>query len=51
MPIYDVYTGTKIYVRKEFDKLLKKVKARYTIVFDSVSRMSRNSDEGFEVYE
>ena len=46
--IEEVYTGTKIYGRKEFDKLLKKVKLGDTIVFDSVSRMSRNAEEGFE---
>lgn len=49
--IEEVYTGTKIYGRKEFDKLLKKVKAGDTIVFDSVSRMSRNAEEGFKLYE
>ena len=49
--VEEVYTGTKIYGRKEFDKLLKKVKAGDTIVFDSVSRMSRNAEEGFELYQ
>ena len=49
--IEEVYTGTKIYGRKEFDKLLKKVKAGDIIVFDSVSRMSRNAEEGFKLYE
>ena len=49
--IEEVYTGTKIYGRKEFDKLIKKVKAGDTIVFDSVSRMSRNAEEGFKLYE
>ena len=49
--IEEVYTGTKIYGRKEFDKLLKKVKLGDTIVFDSVSRMSRNAEEGFKLYE
>lgn len=49
--IEEVYTGTKIYGRKEFDKLLKKVKSGDTIVFDSVSRMSRNAEEGFELYQ
>lgn len=49
--IEEVYTGTKIYGRKEFNKLLKKVKTGDTIVFDSVSRMSRNAEEGFELYE
>lgn len=44
------YTGTKVSGRKEFKKLLSKVKEGDTIVFDSVSRMSRNADEGIELY-
>lgn len=44
------YTGTKLDGREEFGKLLKKVKAGDTIVFDSVSRMSRNADEGVKTY-
>lgn len=47
----EVFTGTKIFGRKEFNKLLKIVKKGDTIVFDSVSRMSRNSEEGFKLYE
>lgn len=46
----EAYTGTKLYERKEFDKLLKRVNAGDTIVFDSVSRMSRNADEGIKLY-
>lgn len=46
----EVYTGTKIQGRKELDKLLKVIKAGDTIVFDSVSRMSRNADDGVELY-
>ena len=45
------FTGTKIDGREEFNKLLSKVKGGDTIVFDSVSRMSRNADEGFNLYE
>ena len=44
------YTGTKVSGRKEFKKLLSKVKEGDTIVFDSVSRMSRDSIEGTELY-
>ncbi len=44
------YTGTKIYGREEFEKLLSRVKTGDTIIFDSVSRMSRNSDEGTKLY-
>lgn len=46
----DTYTGTKMN-RPEWNKLLKRLKENDTIVFDSVSRMSRDSQEGFEVYE
>lgn len=48
--VQEVFTGTKITGRKEWEKLLKKAKAGDTIIFDSVSRMSRNADEGIEVY-
>lgn len=48
--ITEVYTGTK-QDRPEWNKLYKKVKAGDTIIFDSVSRMSRNADEGFCLYE
>lgn len=44
------YTGTKIR-RPEFDKLLNVVKEGDTIVFDEVSRMSRDAEEGFKLYE
>lgn len=49
--VEEVFTGTKIEGRKEFNKLIKKVKAGDTIVFDSVSRMSRDAEEGFKLYE
>lgn len=48
--VTEVYTGTK-QDRPEWNKLYKKVRAGDTIVFDSVSRMSRNADEGFNLYE
>ncbi|WP_461879680.1 recombinase family protein [Fusicatenibacter sp.] len=52
----EVYTGTKIDGRKSWNMLYKLVKSEaekqdITIVFDSVSRMSRNADEGFELYK
>ena len=47
----EVYTGTKAEGRKEFEKLQRIVKNGDTIVFDSVSRMSRNATEGFELYQ
>lgn len=49
--VQEVYTGTKVEGRKEFNKLLKAVKKDDTIIFDSVSRMSRNADEGYKLYE
>lgn len=46
----EAFTGTKI-SRPEFDKLLRVVKSGDTIVFDSVSRMSRNAEEGYTLYQ
>ena len=48
--VKEVYTGKNIN-RPEFDKLLAKIKSGDTIVFDSVSRMSRNAQEGFDLYK
>lgn len=48
--VQEIYTGTKIQGRKEFEKLLKKLNKGDTIVFDSVSRMSRDADEGIDTY-
>lgn len=48
--VQEVYTGTEI-DRREWNKLTKKIKAGDTIIFDSVSRMSRNAAEGFDTYE
>lgn len=48
--IEEAYTGTTI-DRKEWNKLYNRVKDGDTIIFDSVSRMSRNAVEGFAVYE
>ena len=45
----EAYTGTKLN-RPQFDKLLNIVKAGDTIIFDSVSRMSRNAEEGTDLY-
>ena len=49
--IEETFTGTKIYNRPKWNKLLEQVKPGDTIVFDSVSRMSRNAAEGFETYQ
>ena len=47
----EVYTGTKTDGRKVFEQLLKIIRSGDTIVFDSVSRMSRNAEIGFQVYQ
>ncbi len=48
--VTEAYSGTTLN-RPEWNKLYKRIKAGDTIVFDSVSRMSRDSDEGFALYE
>ena len=48
--VKEIFTGTKTEGRIEWGKLYKTVKAGDTIVFDSVSRMSRNAAEGVELY-
>lgn len=48
--VTEIYTGTK-QDRPEWNKLYKKVKPGDSIIFDSVSRMSRNAEEGFDLYE
>lgn len=45
----EVYTGTTT-DRKEWNRLKKLVKPGDTIIFDSVSRMSRNAEEGINDY-
>lgn len=48
--IQEEYTGTNL-DRKEWQKLMRCVSYGDTIIFDSVSRMSRNAAEGVEAYE
>ena len=48
--VREAFTGTTT-TRPEFDRLLKLVKEGDTIIFDSVSRMSRNASEGFALYK
>ena len=48
--IAEAYTGTT-QERPEWYRLLKRLKPNDTIIFDSVSRMSRNAEEGIEEYE
>ena len=47
--VKEAYTGTKM-DRPEWSKLYNKVRTGDIIVFDSVSRMSRNADEGITTY-
>ena len=47
--VKEAYTGTKM-DRPEWSKLYNKVRTGDIIVFDSVSRMSRNADEGVKTY-
>ena len=49
--VNEVYTGTKLDSRPQWNKLYNKLKAGDTVVFDSVSRMSRNAEEGFKLYK
>lgn len=48
--VEETYTGTKCQERKKLQQLLSKIRENDTIIFDSVSRMSRNAEEGFELY-
>ena len=54
--IKETYTGTKFDGRKEWNKLYKRIvelvkTKKVRVVFDSVSRFSRNAEEGCELYE
>lgn len=46
----EAYTGTSM-ERKEWKRLCNRVKSGDTIIFDSVSRMSRDAEEGFTAYK
>ena len=48
--VQEAYTGTSIF-RPEWLKLYRILKSGDMVVFDSVSRMSRNAEEGFTLYE
>lgn len=54
--VSDTFTGTKIAGRKEWNKLYRRIveqasTKKIRVIFDSVSRFSRNADEGCELYE
>lgn len=46
----EAFTG-KVMTRPEWSKLMKRVQPGDTIIFDSVSRMSRDAAEGFQTYQ
>lgn len=48
--IQEAYTGTSTN-RPEWNKLYRVLQGGDTVVFDSVSRMSRNAEEGYALYE
>lgn len=48
---FDIFTGTKMEGRKDWNRLMKVIKPDDTICFDSVSRMSRNAEEGIAEYK
>lgn len=48
--IQEIFTRTRM-ERKEWIKLVRQIKEGDTIIFDSVSRMSGNAEEGFSAYE
>lgn len=49
--VKEIYTGTAFQGRKELEKLIRVVREGDILVFDSVSRMSRNAEEGFGLYQ
>lgn len=48
--VQDKWTGTEM-DRPAWSKLYKQLKSGDTVIFDEVSRMSRDAEEGFQVYE
>ena len=48
--VKEIYTGTKS-ERPEWLRLYGKLQSGDVVVFDSVSRMSRNASEGFSLYK
>lgn len=46
----EVFTGTKFQNREKLQAIIQKVNKGDTIVFDSVSRMARNAEDGTKLY-
>lgn len=49
--VQETFTGSRFQGRRELEKLLRSVQEGDTIIFNSVSRMSRNAEDGFALYE
>ncbi|MBE5892211.1 MAG: recombinase family protein [Lachnospiraceae bacterium] len=49
--IREVYTGSTFQGRAELNKIIKQVREGDTLVFDSLSRMSRDAESGFVLYD
>ena len=54
--VKETFTGTRIVGRKDWNQLYKKIikqaeTKKVRVIFDSVSRFSRNANEGCELYE
>jgi len=47
----ETFTGTRVEGRKKWEQLVRMVKPGDSIIFDSVSRMSRNAADGFRIYQ
>lgn len=48
--VREIYTG-RTFERPRWQRLMKNVKMEDKLVFDSVSRMARDAEEGFEEYQ
>ena len=48
--VKETYTGTTL-DRPAWSKLYKQLRSGDTVIFDEVSRMSRNAEEGFRLYQ
>lgn len=49
--VEEVYTGRKVDTRPKWEQLCNRLKAGDTVVFDEVSRMARDAEEGFKAYK
>ena len=49
--VQETFSGSRFQGRRDLEKLLRSMQAGDTIIFDNVSRMSRNAEDGFALYE